>query len=168
MSGATAVLPLTLLPFALRGGELVFRKTLALGLDFILVVDPLSVFMAVVSSFIGSLIVLYSLGYISHDENQNEYYLMVVLFLGAMMGLVFSGNLIFLYLFWEITAIACWRLIGFFRGAGPRPQGRQGLPGDLLRRPGHAAGLHPDLRQTGTFDLTAMRGDARPRDGRRC
>ena len=40
---------------------------------------------------------------------------MVVLFLGAMMGLVFSRNLLILYLFWEITAIACWRLIGFFR-----------------------------------------------------
>jgi NADH:ubiquinone oxidoreductase subunit 5 (subunit L)/multisubunit Na+/H+ antiporter MnhA subunit len=40
---------------------------------------------------------------------------MVVLFFGAMMGLVFSGNLIFLYLFWEITAITSWRLIGFFR-----------------------------------------------------
>jgi polyferredoxin len=32
-----------------------------------------------------------------------------------MMGLVFSGNLIFLYMFWEITAITSWRLIGFFR-----------------------------------------------------
>jgi len=59
--------------------------------------------------------VLYSIGYISHYEHRDEYYFMVVLFLGAMMGLVFSRNLIGLYLFWEITAIACWRLIGFFR-----------------------------------------------------
>jgi NADH:ubiquinone oxidoreductase subunit 5 (subunit L)/multisubunit Na+/H+ antiporter MnhA subunit len=40
---------------------------------------------------------------------------MVVLFFGAMMGLVFSANLILLYVFWEITAITSWRLIGFFR-----------------------------------------------------
>ena len=40
---------------------------------------------------------------------------MVVLFFGGMMGIVFSANLIFLYLFWEITAITSWRLIGFFR-----------------------------------------------------
>jgi NADH:ubiquinone oxidoreductase subunit 5 (subunit L)/multisubunit Na+/H+ antiporter MnhA subunit len=72
--------------------------------------------MALVSSFIGAIIVLFSFSYISHYENQNEYYLMVVLFLGAMMGLVFSAHLIYLYLFWEITAIACWRLIGFYRG----------------------------------------------------
>ncbi|OGV67162.1 MAG: hypothetical protein A2283_06035 [Lentisphaerae bacterium RIFOXYA12_FULL_48_11] len=77
--------------------------------------DKLAVFMAFVSSLVGSIIVLYSFGYISHYEHRNEYYFMVVLFLGAMMGLVFSRNLIALYLFWEITAIACWRLIGFFR-----------------------------------------------------
>jgi NADH:ubiquinone oxidoreductase subunit 5 (subunit L)/multisubunit Na+/H+ antiporter MnhA subunit len=71
--------------------------------------------MAAVSSSIGAIIVLYSFGYISHYKNQNEYYFMVVLFLGSMMGLVFSANLVFLYIFWELTAIASWRLIGFFR-----------------------------------------------------
>jgi NADH:ubiquinone oxidoreductase subunit 5 (subunit L)/multisubunit Na+/H+ antiporter MnhA subunit len=40
---------------------------------------------------------------------------MVLLFLGSMMGLVFSRNLIYLFVFWEITAFTCWRLIGFFR-----------------------------------------------------
>ncbi len=77
--------------------------------------DALAVFMAIVSSFISSIILLYSTGYIRPYKNQNEYYLMVVLFLGAMMGLVFARNLIVLYVFWEITAIASWRLIGFFR-----------------------------------------------------
>ncbi|MFH1223896.1 MAG: NADH-quinone oxidoreductase subunit L [Pseudomonadota bacterium] len=77
--------------------------------------DGLAVFMAIVSSLVGSIIVLYSFGYISHYEERNEYYFMVVLFLGSMMGIIFSRNLICLYLFWEITAIACWRLIGFFR-----------------------------------------------------
>ena len=90
------MLPWFLIPFALGGGQLVFKKALVLGLDFTLIADPLSVFMSLVSSFIGFLIiVLYSFGYISHYENQNEYYLMVVLFLGSMMGLVFSANLIF-------------------------------------------------------------------------
>jgi proton-translocating NADH-quinone oxidoreductase chain N len=83
--------------------------------DFLLYADGLAVFMAIVSALLSSIIIFYSFGYISHYENQNEYYLMVVLFLGAMMGLVFSANLIFLYLFWEITAITSWRLIGFFR-----------------------------------------------------
>jgi len=77
--------------------------------------DMLAVFMAIVSTLVGSIIVFYSWDYISHYKERNEYYLMVVLFLGSMMGLVFARNLIFLYLFWEITAIACWRLIGYFR-----------------------------------------------------
>jgi NADH:ubiquinone oxidoreductase subunit 5 (subunit L)/multisubunit Na+/H+ antiporter MnhA subunit len=40
---------------------------------------------------------------------------MVTLFLGSMIGLIFSANLLFLYIFWEITALCSWRLIGFFR-----------------------------------------------------
>ncbi len=115
LGGATAVLPLLLIPFALRGGEEIFRHPFILGLDFTLVVDPLAIFMSIVSSFVGFLIILYSLGYIAHEENQNEYYLLVVLFIGSMMGLVYSSNLIFMYLFWEIIAICCWRLIGFYR-----------------------------------------------------
>ena len=100
LGGVTAALPWALLGGALRGEPTVVRHALGLGLDFILIVDPLAVFMALVSSFIGFLIVLYSLGYIHHDENQNEYYLMVILFIGSMMGLVFSGSLVFMYLFW--------------------------------------------------------------------
>ncbi|MGA2094223.1 MAG: NADH-quinone oxidoreductase subunit L [Sedimentisphaerales bacterium] len=83
--------------------------------DFVLYADGLAVFMGIVSALISSIIIFYSFGYISHYENQDEYYLMVVLFLGGMMGIVFSGSLIYLYLFWEITAITSWRLIGFFR-----------------------------------------------------
>jgi proton-translocating NADH-quinone oxidoreductase chain N len=77
--------------------------------------DRLAVFMSLVSSAIGAIIILYSFGYIKEYEHQNEYYFMAVLFIGAMMGLVYSRNLILTYLFWEITAVACWRLIGFFR-----------------------------------------------------
>ncbi|MCX5782243.1 MAG: NADH-quinone oxidoreductase subunit L [Elusimicrobia bacterium] len=71
--------------------------------------------MAIVSSLIGAIIVFYSFDYISHYEYQSEYYFLVILFLGSMMGIVFSANLILLYVFWEITAITSWRLIGFFR-----------------------------------------------------
>ena len=104
-----------MIPHLLAGSTITFRIDLPLGFNFVLTADMLAVFMAVVSSFIGAIIVFYSFGYISHYQNQNEYYLMVVLFLGSMMGIVYSANLIYLYLFWEITAITSWRLIGFFR-----------------------------------------------------
>ncbi|MDM7926332.1 MAG: NADH-quinone oxidoreductase subunit L [bacterium] len=99
---------------AAREGAAVFYG-LPLGFNFSVGADGLAVFMALVSSLISSLIVLYSFRYISHYDNRNEYYFMVTLFLGSMMGLIFSRNLILLYIFWEITAIASWRLIGFFR-----------------------------------------------------
>lgn len=102
-------------PAVLVGKAITYAVNLPLGFNFILTADGLAVFMAITSSLIGAIIVLYSFSYISHYENRNEYYFLVVLFLGSMMGIVFSGNLIFLYLFWEITAIASWRLIGFFR-----------------------------------------------------
>lgn len=99
-----------LVPAVLEG-----TATLPIGGIDVLHADKLAVFMALVSTSVGAIIVYYSWGYIAEFEHRDEYYFMVVLFLGAMMGLVFARNLLFLYLFWEITAIACWRLIGFFR-----------------------------------------------------
>ncbi|MDD5432756.1 MAG: NADH-quinone oxidoreductase subunit L [Candidatus Omnitrophica bacterium] len=112
---ASFLLSLSLLPYVLSSKTITVFKQLPLGFNFSFTADALAVFMAMVSSFISTIIVLFSFGYISHYENQNEYYSMVVLFLGAMMGLVFSANLILLYIFWEITGITSWRLIGFFR-----------------------------------------------------
>lgn len=109
------VFSLAMISPVLSGKTILVTKQFALGLNFVLNADILAVFMACVSSLVSTIIVLYSFGYISHYDNQNEYYSMVVLFLGAMMGLVFSGNLILMYVFWEITAITSWRLIGFFR-----------------------------------------------------
>jgi NADH:ubiquinone oxidoreductase subunit 5 (subunit L)/multisubunit Na+/H+ antiporter MnhA subunit len=99
----------------MAGMPVVFPVALPYGFDFVLRADGLAVFTAAMSSLISSIIVLYSMSYISHYEYQDEYYCMVVLFLGSMMGLVFSSNLIWLYVFWELTAITSWRLIGFFR-----------------------------------------------------
>jgi len=113
--GFSFVFSLFLLPLVLKNQAVTVIKYFPLGFNFVLTADNLAIYMAIVVSFISALIVLYSFDYINHYENQNEYYPMVVLFLGAMMGLVFSGNLILLYVFWEITAITSWRLIGFFR-----------------------------------------------------
>ncbi|MBC7350680.1 MAG: NADH-quinone oxidoreductase subunit L, partial [Candidatus Aminicenantes bacterium] len=160
LGAVTAALPLALIPQAMKGGELIWSRSLALGLDFVLVIDPLSIFMSIVSSFIGFLIIIYSLGYIHHEDHQNEYYLMVVLFIGSMMGLVFSSSLVFMYLFWEIIAIACWRLIGFYR------QKDYILKADkaFLVTFGGAVvmllGFILIYGQTGTFNLVEMRGVA--------
>jgi proton-translocating NADH-quinone oxidoreductase chain N len=159
---ATTAFSMLLIPFALKGGELAFSKTMAMGLDFIVVADSLSIFMAVASSFVGALIVIYSLGYIGHEENQNEYYLIVLLFIGAMMGLVFSANLIFMYLFWEIAAIACWRLIGFYRVREYVIKADKAFLVTFFGAVFMLLGFILIYSQTGTFDITAMRGTTIP------
>jgi proton-translocating NADH-quinone oxidoreductase chain N len=109
LSGALA-----LLPVVLAGGTV----DVAAGGLSLLHADRLAVFMALVSTALGAVIVVYSFGYLHDGPNLGEYYLMVVLFLGAMMALVFARHLVVLYAAWELTAIACWRLIGFFRKDG--------------------------------------------------
>ncbi len=105
----------SLVPQLLAGNTVTAFVSLPLGFNLAFAADGLAVFMALVSSFVSAIIVLFSFDYISHYENSDEYYLMVVLFLGAMIGLIYAANLIFLFVFWEITAIVSWRLIGFFR-----------------------------------------------------
>lgn len=162
LGGAATILPMTLLPTAFAGGETILRKEFILGLDFVLIIDPLSIFMSSVSSFIGFLIIVYSLGYIHHEDNQNEYYLMVVLFIGAMMGLVFSGNLIFIYLFWEIIAICGWRLIGFYRLKDHVRKADKAFLVTFFGAVVMLLGFVQIYGQTNSFDLTTMRGTTIP------
>ena len=123
--------------------------------------------MAFASSLIATLIAIYSLGYIEHTDDEPEYYFIVTLFLGAMMGLVFSDNLIFLYLFWEISALACWRLIGYFR----EPDYVWKADKAFLVTFGGAVlmllGFALVYAQFGTFEISALRGtrDRRRRPG---
>jgi NADH:ubiquinone oxidoreductase subunit 5 (subunit L)/multisubunit Na+/H+ antiporter MnhA subunit len=112
---ASFVISILLISKVSVSGPITVSFVFPLGFDITFTADMLAVFMAAISSLISAIIILYSFDYISHYPNQNEYYFMATLFLGSMMGLVFSSNLISLYIFWEMTAIASWRLIGFFR-----------------------------------------------------
>ncbi|MCX5726709.1 MAG: NADH-quinone oxidoreductase subunit L [Candidatus Saganbacteria bacterium] len=140
---------LYLLPQAISGGQVTF---------YVFNADPLAVFMALVSTFIGSIIVLYSFDYISHYENQNEYYLMVVLFLGSMVGLIYSSNLISLYLFWEMTAITSWRLIGFYRSKNDIIKADKSFLVTFFGAVIMLLAFIAIFAETGSFDLLALRG----------
>lgn len=133
---------------------------MTLKMSFGLFGDGLALFMAMISSLLGAIIIIYSFGYMNHYENQDEYYLMVVLFIGSMMGIVLSTNLIFLYIFWEISAICCWRLIGFFRKDQYILRANKAflitVSGALVM----LLGFIVIYQQTGTFDLTMMKGSA--------
>ena len=154
---ASFILSLRLIPLVLSGQTILITRQFALGLNFTLLADSLAVFMACVSSLISALIVLYSFGYISHYENQNEYYFMVTLFLGAMIGLIFSANLILLYIFWEITAITSWRLIGFFRDKTYVLKADKAFLVTFFGSLVMLIGFLTIYQQTGSFDLPVIK-----------
>lgn len=150
------------LTYVLKGAPLFLHFELPLGLSFGFNGDAVAVFMAMTASMVASFIVLYSFGYMKEYENQNEFYMMVCLFIGAMMGLVFSTNLIFIYIFWEISAICCWRLIGFYREDLTTLRANKAfmitVAGALIM----LIGFMGIYGQTGTFDLYAMKGASIP------
>jgi len=153
---------LALIPSAMSSKAISLIIPLPMGLSFSLCADVLAVFMALVSSLIGAIIVLFSFDYISHYENQNEYYLMVVLFLGSMMGIVYSQNLIFLYLFWELTAIASWRLIGFYREKNDVLRADKAFLVTFFGSVVMLIAFIAIYQQAGTFDLLALKHFALP------
>ncbi|MCB5235973.1 Na+/H+ antiporter subunit A [Niallia circulans] len=87
----------------------------SLGIDFAVKLDGLGMLFALLIAGIGSLVILYSIYYLDKDkEKLNQFYVYLLLFMGAMLGVVLSDNLIALYMFWEITSISSFLLIGFW------------------------------------------------------
>jgi NADH-quinone oxidoreductase subunit L len=68
--------------------------------------DGLGVFLAAVAAVIGSLAVIFSVDYMRGETELGRYYALVLLFIGAMCGLVLTGSLLFMFVFWEITLCA--------------------------------------------------------------
>ncbi|HTY44500.1 MAG TPA: NADH-quinone oxidoreductase subunit L [Patescibacteria group bacterium] len=112
---ATFLLSLLAVFPVLKGRELFFMQYFTDWFSLSFVADGLAVFMAAVSSFVAFLICVYSLDYMQHYAESGEFYFWMVLFVGAMMGLIFSANLILLFCFWEVTSVCSWKLIGFYR-----------------------------------------------------
>ncbi|MFM8321234.1 MAG: proton-conducting transporter membrane subunit, partial [Chloroflexota bacterium] len=76
--------------------------------------DGLGVFLAIIASGIGSLAVIFSIDYMKGDPQLGRFYMLVLIFIGAMSGLVLTGSLLFLFVFWEITALCSYGLISFY------------------------------------------------------
>jgi NADH-quinone oxidoreductase subunit L len=81
--------------------------------DFTLIPDGLGVFLSAIATLVGSLTVIYSMDYMRKEDQLRRYYALVLLFIGAMAGLGLSGSLLFMFLFWEITAFCSYALISF-------------------------------------------------------
>jgi NADH-quinone oxidoreductase subunit L len=78
------------------------------------VLDPLTAAMLVMVTFVSSLIFIYSVGYMAHDENFTRFFTFLSLFAAAMLGLVIANNLLLLFMCWELVGLASYLLIGFW------------------------------------------------------
>ncbi|MDB4213451.1 proton-conducting transporter membrane subunit, partial [Octadecabacter sp.] len=116
---------LTNLP-AVLAGEVVqtgFNWLPELGLNVTLMLDGLGFFFALLILGIGLLIITYARFYLSRDDNMGEFFTYLLLFQGAMVGIVLSDNILLLLIFWELTSLSSFLLIGFWKHL---PEGRQG------------------------------------------
>ena len=116
---------LTNLP-AVWAGELVTARLdwiPLLGLNVTLMLDGLSFFFALLILGIGLLIITYGRSYLSRDDNMGEFFTYLLLFQGAMVGIVLSDNILLLLIFWELTSLSSFLLIGYWKHL---PEGRQG------------------------------------------
>lgn len=86
--------------------------TSSLELGWIL--DPLSAIMLVMITFVGTLIFIFSTGYMAEDSNYSKFFCYLSLFAAAMLGLVIANNLLFLFICWELVGLASYLLIGFW------------------------------------------------------
>jgi multicomponent Na+:H+ antiporter subunit A len=87
----------------------------SLGINFTAYIDGLGLLFALLITGIGALVILYSIYYLSKVKEQlNTFYVYLLLFMGAMLGVVLSDNLIVLYTFWELTSLSSFLLIGYW------------------------------------------------------
>jgi len=95
----------------------------SLGLELTLRLDGFSALFALLIAGIGALVTVYSIYYLDEGEDRGRYYMYILLFMGAMFGVVLSDNLLALYMFWEITSISSFLLIGYWHESVESRQG---------------------------------------------
>jgi ech hydrogenase subunit A len=130
-----------------------------------LFVDQFSVIMALINGLVGGGICLYALGYMReyHEQAHREvpdrrplFFTLLFVFMGAMFGLIFANNLTWLFLFWEITTLCSFLLIGYTQTAEAKRNALRALVMNLSGGLAFALAIVWLHRQTGNIELQAM------------
>ncbi len=135
LAGSVALLTLVIIistyPHFVDGGVIQTRIAWVpeLGLEFNLRMDGFSWLMAGLITGIGCLVVLYAHYYMSPEDPVSRFFSFLLAFMGAMLGIVLSGNLIQLVFFWELTSLFSFLLIGYWH---QNRQAREGARMALL------------------------------------
>jgi len=85
----------------------------SLGINLSFYADGLSLLFIILISGIGALVLIFAGAYLSGNPLLGRFYLYILFFMGAMLGLVIADNLLILFVFWELTSISSYLLIGF-------------------------------------------------------
>ncbi|MFB6188116.1 MAG: NADH-quinone oxidoreductase subunit L, partial [Halobacteriaceae archaeon] len=77
-------------------------------------IDGLALLIALLASGVGILIFVFSRGYMHGESKLQRYYIILLIFMGSMIGIAFAGDLIVLFVFWELTSLSSFGLIGHY------------------------------------------------------
>jgi multicomponent K+:H+ antiporter subunit A len=95
----------------------------AIGLNANFRLDGLALMFGLLISGIGVLIVLYAAFYLHHDDPAGKFYSQLMLFMAAMLGIALSDNILLLVVFWELTSVSSFLLVGYW---GHKAEARAG------------------------------------------
>ncbi|HLX66725.1 MAG TPA: proton-conducting transporter membrane subunit, partial [Puia sp.] len=84
------------------------------SIEMSIILDPISVMMIVVVTFISLMVHIFSLGYMKGEARYATYYSFLGLFTFSMLGLVLAGNILETYIFWELVGCSSFLLIGYY------------------------------------------------------
>lgn len=161
---ATAIAPLAALILLLLQQPRVFAGEVLrvqyewlpqLGLNLSLRLDGLGFLFALLILGIGLLVILYARYYLSKRDSMGQFFAFLLLFMGAMLGVVLSENLLLMMVFWELTSLSSFLLIGFW---GWRSDARKGARMALTVTGGGGLALLAGIlligHIVGSFELT--------------
>jgi NADH-quinone oxidoreductase subunit L len=116
IASVTTALALSLVPGVFFGNGQTTGTTVSWipGIDAGVYIDSLSVLFTTLVAFFGLIIAIYSLGYMKGEDGLTRYNYLLLLFIGSMIGLVLSDNLIQMFIFWEMVGLCSYSLISFW------------------------------------------------------
>jgi NADH-quinone oxidoreductase subunit L len=132
-----------------------------LKVGFDIIVDPLSVFMMLIVSGVGFLILTYAIGYMRGDEEERRYHAYKALFVFSMLLLVQAGNLLFLLAGWGMVGLSSYLLINFWHQRTSAVQaGKKAFIMNAFGDATFALALFLVIQQTGALDYLTVFGQA--------
>jgi multicomponent K+:H+ antiporter subunit A len=161
VTAAALALLLTQAPAVFAGQTLLTQAEWVpqIGLNANFRLDGLALMFALLITGIGLLIILYAAWYLHADDPAGKFYAQLMLFMAAMLGIALSDNLLLLVVFWELTSISSFLLVGYW---GHRAEARAGARMALAVTGGGGLALLAGVvvlgQIAGTYDLSALLG----------